>query len=94
MDQIDGVVSLDKYRWNNMGTIPILRRSASLPGDAMLSNAAPLRSKCVLPDPHTPPSGHISVITTVTGVPEQTPSSVHFTCLEVTYETPRRGKIY
>lgn len=77
------VVSVDKYRWNNIGTIPMLRRSESLPGDAMLSNAAPLRSKCVLPDPQIPP-GHKSVITTVTGVPEQTPFSVHFTCLEGT----------
>lgn len=66
-------------RINCTASLPALRSWSAWPGRAMAPKAAPLKSKCTLSARHGPP-GHWSVITTVTGLPEQALCPMHLTC--------------
>lgn len=59
--------------------IPEARRRSAMPGLAMAPKAVPLMSKCAASARHGPP-GQESVMTTVTGRPEQVGLPVHLTC--------------
>jgi hypothetical protein len=66
------------YRAKRISKTPALRSLFSSPETAMAPNAVPLRSKCAASDAQGPP-GQKSVITTLTGLPEQDRCLVHLT---------------